>query len=148
MSEHTDISRYNPYKAAYNMHTEIDPAIAERVAAVYEILKVKHTKKYQRIQRQKAMAEARRPIIEATLDDPSIIAMLDEMNAKTLASTYHDEFALLGIEPSATKRDIKNAYRRASYRLHPDSGKPTADAEKFKQVHEAYRKLLKVAPNE
>jgi DnaJ domain len=58
------------------------------------------------------------------------------------------ERELIGVSVVATKREIRNAYRRASYRLQPDSGKPTADAENFKQVHDAYRKLLKAAPNE
>ncbi len=71
-------------------------------------------------------------------------AALDRARARILAKTkpLSDKYALLGIEPGATKRDIKNAYRRKARKLHPDVG---GDAESFKQLHETYRFLLKQA---
>ena len=55
------------------------------------------------------------------------------------SDAYQSEYALLGIAPGATKRDIKNAYRRQARKLHPDKG---GDAEAFKQIYAAYRRLL------
>jgi hypothetical protein len=72
---------------------------------------------------------------------PEMQAAIDQMRAEVLASTkpLSNDYALLGIEPGATKRDIKNAYRRQARKLHPDKG---GDAEAFKQMYAAYRKLL------
>ncbi len=55
---------------------------------------------------------------------------------------FSGELSLLGIAPGATKRDIRIAYRRKARKLHPDAG---GDPEAFKQLHAAYRALLKVA---
>jgi curved DNA-binding protein len=44
-------------------------------------------------------------------------------------------YSVLGIEPTATSEQIKAAYRKLARQHHPDSG---GDAEKFKQVTEAY----------
>ncbi len=51
---------------------------------------------------------------------------------------------LLGVEPGATKRDVRNAYRRKARKLHPDVG---GNAEDFKQLYTAYRAVLKIARN-
>jgi DnaJ-class molecular chaperone len=45
----------------------------------------------------------------------------------------------MDIEPSATKKDIKNAYRRQARKFHPDTG---GNDDAFKQMYVAYRKLL------
>lgn len=45
-------------------------------------------------------------------------------------------YDLLGITPTANETEIKKAYRRLALRYHPD--KPTRDAEKFKQISEAF----------
>jgi curved DNA-binding protein CbpA len=68
-------------------------------------------------------------------------AAVDAMRAKIQASykPHLDDYALLGIQPGVTKRDIKNAYRRQARRLHPDKG---GDAEAFKAMYAAYRRLL------
>jgi len=44
-------------------------------------------------------------------------------------------YSVLGIDPTATSEQIKTAYRKLARQHHPDSG---GDAEKFKQVTEAY----------
>lgn len=73
---------------------------------------------------------------------PDLQAAVDEMRARVLASAkpyMAEEFALLGIERGATKREIKNAYRRQARKLHPDAG---GDDAAFKRMHEAYRRAL------
>ena len=45
---------------------------------------------------------------------------------------YYD---VLGVQPTATPEQIKTAYRKLAIQHHPDQG---GDAEKFKQVTEAY----------
>lgn len=44
-------------------------------------------------------------------------------------------YSVLGVDPTATSEQIKTAYRKLARQHHPDSG---GDAEKFKQVTEAY----------
>jgi hypothetical protein len=76
---------------------------------------------------------------------PHIQAIIDKMRAD-IRSSYKphlaEEYAMLTIEPGATKRDIKNAYRRMARKLHPDRG---GDPEAFKAMYAAYRKLLAIA---
>lgn len=47
----------------------------------------------------------------------------------------HGYYAALEVPSSATKNDIKHAYKRLAIRHHPDKG---GDAEAFKRVAEAY----------
>lgn len=50
--------------------------------------------------------------------------------------TYYE---ILEVEKDATAQEIKKAYRKLSLKYHPD--KPSGDAEKFKQINEAYQTL-------
>lgn len=53
-----------------------------------------------------------------------------------------DLYAVLGLDRSASKEDIKRAYRRLSKEHHPDRHKGDKGAEqKFKEVNEAYEVL-------
>jgi DnaJ-domain-containing protein 1 len=135
--------RFNPYKAAAQ-ETETARQAHARYDAFCESVKHSSPKLYQEHLREKASRETNRILHEAMLDDPEMIAFmddisrqLDEMHAKSDSA----EFALLGIEPGATKRDVKNAYRRQARKLHPDKG---GDAEAFKTMYAAYRKLLTI----
>jgi DnaJ-class molecular chaperone len=49
-----------------------------------------------------------------------------------------DYYKLLGVEKSANADEIKRAFRKKAHEFHPDKG---GDAEKFKQVNEAYQTL-------
>lgn len=53
-----------------------------------------------------------------------------------MAANYYD---LLGVSKTASSDDIKKAFRAKAHQLHPD--KANGDAEKFKQVNEAYQVL-------
>lgn len=52
-----------------------------------------------------------------------------------------DCYQVLGLQKGASQKEIKNAYRRLSLKYHPDRNKDERDAEKFKQVIEAYQVL-------
>jgi molecular chaperone DnaJ len=49
---------------------------------------------------------------------------------------YYD---ILGVEKSASKEDIKKAFRKLAHQYHPDKNK--GDDSKFKEVNEAYQVL-------
>lgn len=51
--------------------------------------------------------------------------------------------AVLGITPSASKDEAKRAYRKLVKQHHPDTG---GDAEKFKQITEAYDHFVNPTP--
>ena len=53
-----------------------------------------------------------------------------------MAANYYD---LLGVPKSASAEDIKKAFRTKAHQFHPD--KSTGDAEKFKEINEAYQVL-------
>ena len=53
-----------------------------------------------------------------------------------------DYYEVLGVARTASKDDIKKAYRRLAMKYHPDRNKDDADTEKkFKEAKEAYEVL-------
>ncbi len=50
-----------------------------------------------------------------------------------------DLYDVLGVSRNATQSELKSAYRKLANKYHPD--KPSGDAEKFKEVSEAYQVL-------
>jgi len=53
---------------------------------------------------------------------------------------------LLGLEPGATKSEVKTAYRTLSKKYHPDVSKEEYAKDKFIEITEAYNFLIKVGP--
>ncbi|AAZ13465.1 chaperone protein DNAJ, putative [Trypanosoma brucei brucei TREU927] len=51
-----------------------------------------------------------------------------------------DPYRILGLQHTASKDDIKKAYRRLALRFHPDGG-PEGNKERFQAVQEAYEAL-------
>lgn len=52
--------------------------------------------------------------------------------------TMSDPYSTLGVSPSASDQDIKNAFRKLAVKYHPDRG---GDESKFKEINEAYDKI-------
>lgn len=55
---------------------------------------------------------------------------------------YKDYYKILGVERSASKDEIKRAYRKLALKTHPDRNPGDAKAEeRFKEINEAYQVL-------
>merc|ERR1719327_641207 len=50
-----------------------------------------------------------------------------------------DYYAVLGVPPTASDKELRNAYRKACLRLHPDKG---GDKAQFQQLQDAYACIL------
>jgi len=49
-------------------------------------------------------------------------------------------YTILGIEKSASEKEVKTAFRKLAHKHHPDKG---GDEKKFKEINEAYQTLSK-----
>lgn len=52
---------------------------------------------------------------------------------------------LLNVQPGASAKEIKRAYRKAAQELHPDHNSSPEAAEAFQRIQEAQQKLLEQA---
>ena len=55
-----------------------------------------------------------------------------------MAGTKRDYYEVLGVPQSASKDDLKKAYRRLARQYHPDVNKENGAADQFKEINEAY----------
>lgn len=55
-----------------------------------------------------------------------------------MSKNFH---AVLGVSKSASKDEIKKAYRKLALAFHPDHNKSPGAEEKFKEINEAYAVL-------
>jgi molecular chaperone DnaJ len=56
-------------------------------------------------------------------------------------SNKRDYYEVLEVQKSASKDDIKNAYRKLALKFHPDRNKSPGAEDKFKEISEAYAVL-------
>ena len=63
---------------------------------------------------------------------------------KKIMAYKRDYYGVLGIGKSASKAEIKKAYRKLAKKYHPDMNKDNQKAaeEKFKEISEAYEILI------
>ncbi len=58
-----------------------------------------------------------------------------------MCQAKRDYYEVLGIDKGASPEDIKKAFRKLAFELHPDRNKDPGSEEKFKEISEAYAVL-------
>jgi DnaJ-class molecular chaperone len=135
MAEITQLSFFNAEAARVYQRKQRE---AELEALMIQYIGAEATKKWHEKQRK---LRAKLDAIYSQPSTPRMERVKAEIFAEVMATVkpLSNDYALLGIEPGATKREITNAYRRQARKLHPDKG---GDPEAFKAMYAAYRKLL------
>ena len=62
-------------------------------------------------------------------------------HAPSSVSTQKDFYKILEVPRKASEKDIKKAYRKLSWKYHPDKNKAKDAQEKYKEINEAYTTL-------
>ena len=75
------------------------------------------------------------------LDGDDFVNPNDKPLGPSPAEQRKKDLEALALDPTATNDDIKKTYKRLAIRHHPDRG---GDPEKFKEINEAYERLLKI----
>lgn len=57
-----------------------------------------------------------------------------------------DSYSILGVSRSASKEEIKKAYRQLAMKWHPDHNTSPEAKQKFIQIHDAYERLMSGRP--
>ncbi|WRX15027.1 DnaJ domain - like 10 [Theobroma cacao] len=60
---------------------------------------------------------------------------------RLIVKATQDYYSILGVSKSASKSDIKSAYRKLARNYHPDVNKEPGAEQKFKEISEAYEVL-------
>src|SRR5579884_1067945 len=106
----------NPLKASYYAHRRpTNQATDDRLNAFWDEKKTSNPALYRKHKRLNDAVDAQRAIFEASLDDPELIAVFEYFSEKTRFDGQNkltNELNLLGVAAGATKREIRNAYRR------------------------------------
>ncbi len=58
-----------------------------------------------------------------------------------MAVDFKDYYRILGVDRKADDKTIKSAYRRLARKHHPDVAKAKNQADRFKEINEAYEVL-------
>ncbi len=56
-------------------------------------------------------------------------------------ASKRDYYEILGVGKDASPEEIKKAFRKLAFELHPDRNKASGSEEKFKEISEAYAVL-------
>jgi hypothetical protein len=113
---------------------------------VYEYLVKNDPKKLKRMMKEEMayFQETHAPGYEKRYTDELAEARIHSEQRKKKSTDYR----LLGLDQingPILKKDVRNAYRRQTRKLHPDVG---GSNEAFNALHEAYRRVLASVPKE
>lgn len=113
---------------------------------VYEYLVKNDPKKLKRMMKEEMdyFQETHAPGYEKRYKDELAEARIHSEQRKKKSPDYL-LLELDQVNGRLLKKDVRNAYRRQSRKLHPDAG---GSDEAFKELHAAYRRVLASVPKE